>query len=285
MTHSIRPVRRKPPLRLYDRSAQCLTDDVLLPFAFEECAMREVAESGIPAVHLWRHRRAVVLGLRDRKLPQAAEAIRWLEDEGFQVGVRHSGGAAVPLDPGVLNVTLMVPKPPGQLDFHDDFVQMSEWIAGVVNPGGLPVAVGEIRGSYCPGNYDLSIHGKKFCGIAQRRQVRAIAVQAFVNVEGSGEARSEQIRQYYRRASAGATSGVCAPTVRPNCVTSLAESAASIASETEAEPIRTVAQFVERWIEMLRQRFELIEAECRPDLNDPDVRETARQIRARYDRG
>lgn len=161
MTHSIRPVRRKPPLRLYDRSAQCLTDDVLLPFAFEECAMREVAESGIPAVHLWRHRRAVVLGLRDRKLPQAAEAIRWLEDEGFQVGVRHSGGAAVPLDPGVLNVTLMVPKPPGQLDFHDDFVQMSEWIAGVVNPGGLPVAVGEIRGSYCPGNYDLSIHGKK----------------------------------------------------------------------------------------------------------------------------
>jgi octanoyl-[GcvH]:protein N-octanoyltransferase len=284
MTKPAQPVKRKPPLRLYDRSAQCVADDVLLPFAFEECIMREVAESGVPAVHLWRHGRAVVLGLRDRKLPQAVEAIRWLEGEGFRVGVRHSGGAAVPLDSGVLNVTLMMPKPPGQLDFHDDFVQMSDWIADVLRPGGLRVEVGEIRGSYCPGNFDLSIDGKKFCGIAQRRQVRAIAVQAFVNVEGSGEARGERIREYYRRALAGAANGGYAPDVRPDRVTSLAECAASSAAGAHSEPVRTVAQFVSRWKQVLRQRFEVIETECRPDLEHPDVREKARQIRARYDR-
>ena len=44
----------------------------------------------------------------------------------------------------------------------------------------------EIVGSYCPGSYDLSIDGKKFAGISQRRMKNGIAVQIYLCVEGSG---------------------------------------------------------------------------------------------------
>ena len=47
----------------------------------------------------------------------------------------------------------------------------------------------EIIGSYCPGSYDLSIDGRKFAGISQRRLRQGIAVQVYLCVEGSGATR------------------------------------------------------------------------------------------------
>ena len=44
----------------------------------------------------------------------------------------------------------------------------------------------EIVGSYCPGSYDLSIKGKKFAGISQRRIRKGVAVQIYLCVNGSG---------------------------------------------------------------------------------------------------
>ena len=43
----------------------------------------------------------------------------------------------------------------------------------------------EIEHSYCPGRFDLSIDGKKFAGISQRRVRGGIAVQIYLCVEGS----------------------------------------------------------------------------------------------------
>ena len=55
----------------------------------------------------------------------------------------------------------------------------------------------EIVGSYCPGSYDLSIDGRKFAGISQRRLRQGIAVQVYLCVEGSGAERAELIREFY----------------------------------------------------------------------------------------
>ena len=59
---------------------------------------------------------------------------------------------------------------------------------------------GEIIGSFCPGEFDLSIGGRKFCGIAQRRQQLAISVQAFLIVEGRGEEKAALARGFYETA-------------------------------------------------------------------------------------
>lgn len=187
-------------VRLLGLADGCWRGDVLAPFALEEFECIRTGEDGVPAVHLWRHERAVVLGLRDRKLPAAEEAIAWLERQGYSVGVRHSGGAAVPLDEGVLNVTLILPKEAGRFGLREEFRLMADVIGSAVRACGLELRAGEVAGSYCPGEFDLSVEGRKFCGIAQRRLVRSVAVQAFVNVTGSGAARASLIRGYYERA-------------------------------------------------------------------------------------
>src|SRR5690606_33347425 len=154
-----------------------LQDDIYFPFACEEWLCREAGDgrlSGIdPLVHLWRHERAFVLGLRDSRLPNAPEAMDWLEREGYRVMVRNSGGAAVPLDRGVVNVTLIQRSRPGQISLNDDFRLMAEVLGKTLRPFGIRFDAGEVAGSYCPGEFDLSIGGRKFCGIAQRRLLRA----------------------------------------------------------------------------------------------------------------
>ena len=61
----------------------------------------------------------------------------------------------------------------------------------------------EIEHSYCPGKFDLSIDGKKFAGISQRRVRGGIAVQIYLCVEGSGSERAEMMRVFYEHALKG----------------------------------------------------------------------------------
>ncbi|SCW37255.1 octanoyl-[GcvH]:protein N-octanoyltransferase [Paenibacillus tianmuensis] len=192
-------------LLLLDRSQDVTEQDVLYPFALEELLCKHVGEGGAPLCHLWRHPRAFVMGLRDSRLPGTAEAARYLEAQGYNVAVRNSGGAAVPLDLGVVNVSLIMPKRrAGEIDFRDDFERMFELIRLALQATGCEVRKGEIEGAYCPGDYDLSIGGRKFCGIAQRRQAHAYVVQAFVIAEGAGAEKARQAREFYERASASA---------------------------------------------------------------------------------
>jgi octanoyl-[GcvH]:protein N-octanoyltransferase len=179
-----------------------LHGDIHDPFAFEEWLCREAGAGRmpVPAVHLWRHERAFVLGLRDSRLPRAREAMEWLESMGYSVMVRNSGGAAVPLDLGVVNVTLVQAGASGRLNMNDDFRLMAGFLAETLRPFGVRFDTGEVIGSYCPGEFDLSIGGRKFCGLAQRRQLHAYAVQAFVNAEGDSWARAKLVREFYARA-------------------------------------------------------------------------------------
>ncbi|WP_420910192.1 lipoyl protein ligase domain-containing protein, partial [Lysinibacillus fusiformis] len=55
----------------------------------------------------------------------------------------------------------------------------------------------EIVGSYYPGSYDLSLEGKKFAGISQRRLRQGVAVQIYLCIEGSGSQRAALMRDFY----------------------------------------------------------------------------------------
>lgn len=206
---------------IWDRSHVLDEAEVLYPFALEELLCKLVGEGGAPIVHLWRHPGAFVMGLRDSRLPYAKQAKRWLEEQGYSVAVRNSGGAAVPLDSGVVNVSLVLPKRQGQIDFRHDFETMYGLMRDALQTVEANVAKGEIAGSYCPGDYDLSLFGKKFCGIAQRRQAHAFVVQAFVVVTGSGEEKARLARQFYEIAE-GTDSGQF-PDVRSDSMASLQE--------------------------------------------------------------
>ena len=79
----------------------------------------------------------------------------------------------------------------------------------------------EITHSYCPGKFDLSINGKKFAGISQRRVRGGIAVQVYLCVEGSGSERALMMKHFYDRALKGETTKFIYPDIEPQCMASL----------------------------------------------------------------
>ena len=81
----------------------------------------------------------------------------------------------------------------------------------------------EIIGSYCPGSYDLSIGGKKFAGISQRRLRKGVAVQIYLCVSGIGAGRAELIREFYKRAKGGQYTKFSYPEIIPEVMASLSE--------------------------------------------------------------
>lgn len=257
---------------IIDTSSNLLTGEALFPFAFDETICREVGSGRFaPAIHIWRHQHAMILGLRDRKLPHAPEAIRWLESNGFRVGVRNSGGAVVPLDPGVVNLSLILPSDRGKMEINRDFEIMYELMQSCLKPIFPGIGKGEIIGSYCPGNFDLSIQGKKFCGIAQRRQTKAFVIQAFVLVEGSGEARGEQVKQFYDMASGGDTR-LKFPIVKPSQMAALAEWEESVTAEW----------FVSRVKEVIKGFWPAREINIYDPVYNESVEKTVTELKNRY---
>ncbi|WP_438495408.1 lipoate--protein ligase family protein [Paenibacillus sp. IHBB 3054] len=259
---------------------------MLVPFAFEETLCRDIgAGLAPPALHLWSHPAGVALGLRDSKLPRADEAMAGLERRGFRTAVRHSGGAAVPLDAGIVNVALVLPKTPGKLDFHDDFRLLASLIqeaVAVSHPQAAAlIQAGEITGSYCPGDFDLAIGGRKFCGIAQRRQSSAYFVHAFVVVSGSGQERGELIRGFYETASGGDES-LSYPRVRPETIAALSELGGPALAAVFASGIRQAISG--RGVQL--KPAALLKEETGYDLQYADQRvlEAARVLRERYSR-
>ncbi|MFC3750116.1 biotin/lipoate A/B protein ligase family protein [Paenibacillus sp. GCM10012306] len=258
--------------------------DLLIPFAFEETLCRDVgAGLVLPSLHLWSHPGGVALGLRDSKLPGAALAMDKLESRGIRTVVRHSGGAAVPLDAGIVNVSLILPKRRGKLDFHDDFRLLAAVIRDAVavsHPAAAAQIVAkEVVGSYCPGDFDLSIGGRKFCGIAQRRQSQAYFVHAFVVVSGSGQARGELIRSFYEEAAAG-EHGLSYPQVRPETIAGLGELGGPSTTAAFCSGIREA--FTRRAIELIPSGRLQQETGYQLEYSDPRVKAAAGVLRERY---
>jgi octanoyl-[GcvH]:protein N-octanoyltransferase len=188
-------------IHVFDRSNMLEPHEAWLPFALEEKWCRALTLDSTPILHIWRHPRAFVMGLRDSRMPHALEAKSGLIEQGYATAVRNSGGLAVPLDTGVLNISLLKPKATHELSYEQDFEWMVDLLSQVMKQFGVNVKPGEIQGSFCPGKYDMSIAGKKFCGIAQRRLSQSISVQAFLMVEGIGQERAQIAEQFYRIAS------------------------------------------------------------------------------------
>ncbi|MBU6145555.1 MAG: hypothetical protein KGO83_02440 [Paenibacillaceae bacterium] len=186
--------------------------------AYEAIATEHVVARryGTNTLMAWVHECALVIGLRETTYRCATEAMHAFEDEGAQVVVRPSGGAAVPLDAGVLNVALVLPAWTGSI--HDDFMQLVTRIHAACARCGVHTAVGEVRGAVCPGAYDIHVDGAKIAGISQHRSATATIVHAFINVSGDAQARAQRVMRFYMCAQA-----TNAPPIDPSMMTTMSE--------------------------------------------------------------
>lgn len=210
--------------RFIDQSEQMLDRSPLVSFAMDDTLCHLVGnEVSAPVVRTWVHKSSVVLGIQDHRLPHLEDAVHVIKAAGYEPIVRNSGGLAVVLDPGVLNVSLVLSEKSAPIDIPAAYEVMVAFIKRLFPEAADSIEAYEIVGSYCPGSYDLSIGGKKFAGISQRRIRSGIAVQIYLCIEGSGSERARLIRDFYEAGIQGTETKFSYPDIRPEVMASVSE--------------------------------------------------------------
>lgn len=194
----------------------------LTSFAIDDALLDATEDLSIAAMRLWVHPRTVVLGIADARVPYLEEGVKMLVDQGYNVIIRNSGGLAVALDEGVLNISLILPDVK-QFSIYECYDAMVQFVQYMLRDLTTDIEAYEIVGSYCPGDYDLSINGKKFAGISQRRIKNGAAVQIYLDVEGNTEQRATLIRKFYKRSIKNEPTRFNYPTVNPETMASLSD--------------------------------------------------------------
>lgn len=210
--------------RFYDQSISAITRSPLESFAMDDTLCQLVGQGeSAPTIRTWVHDASVVLGIQDHRLPHVQQGMLQLQSKGYQPIVRNSGGLAVVLDRGILNISIVLSEREQSLGINAGYDLMLALIKLLFPQVANQIEAYEIVGSYCPGSYDLSIAGKKFAGISQRRLRQGIAVQIYLCVEGSGAARAELIRDFYNSSLQGEETKFTFPLIVPEVMASLSE--------------------------------------------------------------
>lgn len=186
-------------------------------FADTQAFLRLVGQTQRPLLHYWSTTPTIILGMRDRRLPHLAAGLAYLRKQGYAFMVRNSGGLAVVSDPGVLNISLVLP--PGKtLTIAAAYQTMIDFLTPILPKTKQTWQAGEIAASYCPGDYDLSIAGQKIAGAAQRRSRGAIAIMLYLSVSGN-QAKRGQLMQHFYELSGGQPPDF--PEIDPNVMATL----------------------------------------------------------------
>lgn len=213
--------------RYMDQTNTDFIEDVpisaMTSFAIDDALTTSIsAGDSPPTVRLWAHPDTIVLGIPDARLPFIEQGITMLHDQGFDVVVRNSGGLAVALDSGVLNLSLMLPDVK-HISIYECYEAMVRLIQFMLRDKTQRIEAYEIVGSYCPGDYDLSIDDRKFAGISQRRIKNGAAVQIYLDVNGDSQHRAALIRDFYAKSIQGEPTKFAYPDVKPETMASLTE--------------------------------------------------------------
>jgi octanoyl-[GcvH]:protein N-octanoyltransferase/lipoyl amidotransferase len=199
------------------------TFTAITSFAIDDALATSVSDRlSPPVMRLWLHPKTIVLGIPDGRLPFIQEGVSLLKQQGYHVIIRNSGGLAVALDEGVLNLSLILPDV-DQVSIHDGYEAMVNFIQHMFRDRTKKISAYEIVGSYCPGDYDLSIDGKKFAGISQRRVKNGASIQIYLDVEGNSLQRAVHIRDFYAISKKNAETKFNYPEINPDVMGSLSE--------------------------------------------------------------
>ncbi|MFJ7731284.1 biotin/lipoate A/B protein ligase family protein [Lysinibacillus sp. NPDC097231] len=220
----MKSILQQPIWRFYDQSISAKQRSPLESFATDDTLCQLVGQlASPPTIRTWVHDASVVLGIQDHRLPYVQQGMDLLKTRGYHPIVRNSGGLAVVLDEGVLNISIVLSEQTQALSIDDGYDVMVALVKGIFPEVADKIEAYEIVGSYCPGSYDLSIEGKKFAGISQRRLRQGVAVQIYLCIEGSGSERAALIRDFYEEGLRGEETKFTYPNIVPNVMASLSE--------------------------------------------------------------
>ncbi|NLR08939.1 MULTISPECIES: lipoate--protein ligase family protein [Lactobacillaceae] len=195
-------------------------DQKNLAFGYTNALLDLVPHLKQPILHFWTMQPTVIMGLKDKRLPALTAAIRAVQRYGYDYVLRNSGGLAVVADGGVLNVSLFSPLTTPPLSVEAAYAQMTQLVATAWPE--LALEHYEITRSYCPGDYDLSVNGRKIAGIAQRRSTQALVTMLYLSVTGDQAMRGDLVRSFYLAGLDGQANDWHFPDVDPDVMTTTA---------------------------------------------------------------
>lgn len=208
---------------VYDANDMPYKHQHMSHFALTDALIQYSGYKKQPVLHFWSTSPLVILGMMDTKLPYFKEALSLFEEKNHAYVVRNSGGLAVVSDPGVLNISLIFPEEETRLSINAGYERMHHLINQAFASFNKKIEAVEIPDSYCPGEYDLSIDGKKIAGISQRRIKGGIAIMIYLSVNGNQNKRAEMIHDFYEKGLQNEETKWHFPTVRPEVMTTLEE--------------------------------------------------------------
>lgn len=238
------------PFLLFDDLPSTYTDHPYSPFALTDALIQEAGEKKQPILHFWTTPKQIILGMLDTKLPYLNDALPIFSSYGYPYMVRNSGGLAVVSDEGVLNFSIFFPEGETRLSINEGYERMHDILQKAFASYGKSIQAYEISDSYCPGDFDLSIEGKKIAGIAQRRLRGGIAIMIYLSVYGDQKKRAEMIREFYDLGLKQKETKWDFPTVHPEVMTTLEDAfGETLSIEQTKHKIKQV--FTEAGIELV----------------------------------
>jgi lipoate-protein ligase A len=150
-------------MRVYRGRSETVEDDWQVTGTLLDIA----AETGEPAVRVWRPHRQVAFGPRD-VTADGYDGVRQVAlDRGFETVERRVGGRAVAYTGSTVAFARCVPLDDHRTGLDDRYESMVDDVLVALDELGVDPWRGEPDGSFCPGGYSLSAAGK-LVGIAQR---------------------------------------------------------------------------------------------------------------------
>jgi lipoate-protein ligase A len=133
-----------------------------------EAGLLGIAASGISCARVWRSRPMMVVPRSYRKhLRFEAVQQQWAA-RGTPVAVRPSGGGAVPLEEGIVNLSLAWrTQLPALTNADAIYGSLCAIVARSLCCYGIECRTAAVQDSFCDGRFNLSIGGRKVAGTAQ----------------------------------------------------------------------------------------------------------------------
>lgn len=178
------------------------TPDQIL--AEEQRWLRDCARDGLARAHLWQAPQCLIVTRKDMRLPRYQAACEQLANEGWPVHVRDSGGTAVPHGAGILNLSLLLPRTTTDLAHY--YRLLGAPLLALLEEHGLEGNYDFVPGSFCDGQYNLVIGGRKVTGTAQRwlapgqDHQGAVLAQAMLLVAGDVDEGTRMASRFYELA-------------------------------------------------------------------------------------
>lgn len=194
-----------------------------LAFAHANSLLALSRELQQPIIHFWTLADNVILGMMDTKLPAYPQAVATLEAAHYAHFVRNAGGLGIVTDAGVLNVSFYLPDMADHLSINAAYALMHQLFTTAFADYPVTIDHFEVTHSYCPGEYDLSINGQKFAGIAQRRAKNGIAVLLYASITGNQQARGKLMHSFYTAGQAQSQTRWTFPAVIPDTMANLSD--------------------------------------------------------------